>query len=280
MAEPIKGVAYAARDKFKIDYVYIADNHPLPHSSGVHYHNAGELLIVKSGLASISIGDTIYPGEGSYIVYFPKNIPHCSVALQNHDYSRYCLSIDEKYFSAEVDIPKDGFVISVSQDEIEALLAPTELLHKYFSEDISSYTSIMLKRQDHLLRLLLDEIEAIRKSRSTDNLYSHKSYITKVSEYLSLHFSESISLSKLANDFFVSKAKLTKDFKLQCGVSIGDFIMTLRIRHSKKLLKNSEIPIWKIAEECGYQSSGYFIRQFAKITGTTPMQYRKKHGAE
>ncbi len=273
--QPTSTDRFDSDKNFCIDYRYVADDYALPISTGIHSHAVGELMVVKSGSSSICIGDTIGYADGSYIVYFAKEIPHCSVTLPRHEYSRYCLKIDESYFSSKVAIPNDSFIIPVTPEELDALLAPTELLFKYFGYNIESYTEIMLKRREHLLRLLLDEIDSLSQSRKNLDAISRKSYITKVCEYLTIHFRESISLDALANEFYISKAKLTRDFRDKCGVSIGDFIVTLRIRYAKKLLENSSVPIGQIAKECGYQSNAYFARQFLKMIGITPTQYRK-----
>ncbi len=261
-------------DKFKIDNTSIPGEHLLPHSSGFHYHDVGELLIVKRGKSSIFIGEDVYSVEGSYLVYFQKGISHCSVALPKHEYSRFCVSIDEHYFSRDVKLPKKSFVLTLSSEELDNLLASTELLYSYFANDPRN-TPIMVKRREHLLELLVDEINELLASKKDSIEEVCESYITKICEYLSLHYNESITLSKLSDSFFVSKAKLTKDFRNKCGVSICDFITTLRLRSAKKFLSTTNLPIWSIAEKCGYQSSGYFIRQFTKLMGMTPVQYRK-----
>ncbi len=260
---------------FKITSINIPGDRALPHSSGYHYHDADELLIVKSGVSSICIGDSISSIDGSYIVYFKNNVPHSSVALPSYEYSRLCLSVDESYFSTGIKLPTESFVMAVTDEELESLLAPAELLYKYFSDCPKQYSPVMFMRREHLLKLLLDEIKMIIKSRKESVSFLRNSYITKVCEYLTLNFNKKISLSQISDDFFVSKAKLTRDFKNKCGISICDYIATLRVRNAKNQLANTDLPIWKIAENCGYQSSGYFIQQFAKAVGQTPVQYRK-----
>ncbi len=261
-------------NEFTVDYVELSDDHASARSSGFHYHDAGELLIVQSGKSSVFIGDKTYAIEGSYIVYFEKGVSHCNIALPKHKYSRFCLPFEEHYFLKDVELPSKSFVIPISEEELEAVLAPTELLYKYFSK-ATERTPIMLKRRGHLLELLLDEITVILNNGNDNTLSYDESYIPKVCEYLSIHFNESISLSQLSEYFFVSKAKFTKDFKNKCGVSVGDFITALRIRAAKKQLANTDVPVWKIAEECGYKSSSFFVRHFTKVVGMSPTQYRK-----
>ncbi len=55
-------------NEFTVDYIEMPYDHTTVRSSGFHYHDAGELLIVKSGKSSVFIGDKTYAVEGSYII--------------------------------------------------------------------------------------------------------------------------------------------------------------------------------------------------------------------
>lgn len=53
------------------------------------------------------------------------------------------------------------------------------------------------------------------------------------------------------------------------------------IHHSCKLIMNEEIKLSEIAFKSGFNSLSYFTKQFKKITGLTPLEYKKKilHGS-
>lgn len=52
------------------------------------------------------------------------------------------------------------------------------------------------------------------------------------------------------------------------------YLMQLRIQKAAQLLLNSNDMIHTISEEVGLRTPSYFIRQFKKATGLTPIQYR------
>ncbi|MCD8069479.1 MAG: helix-turn-helix transcriptional regulator, partial [Lachnospiraceae bacterium] len=64
-------------------------------------------------------------------------------------------------------------------------------------------------------------------------------------------------------------------FKEQCGTSVVSYIQQVRITRAKNLLRFSEDPIEKIAEECGIPDANYFARVFKKVEGIAPGEYRK-----
>ncbi len=59
------------------------------------------------------------------------------------------------------------------------------------------------------------------------------------------------------------------------GKSIIDELIIFRIKKTKKLLANTNYPLTKIAEKCGYSSDTYLIKQFKRIEGITPNEYRE-----
>ena len=67
--------------------------------------------------------------------------------------------------------------------------------------------------------------------------------------------------------------KLYKQFFL---ISATNDVIRARINTAKSMLQYSSKSINEIAEECGYNNTEHFIRQFKKATSTTPKQYRLK----
>ena len=94
--------------------------------------------------------------------------------------------------------------------------------------------------------------------------------------YLSEHYQEKISLEDLSSTFFLSKFYLTKLFKEQYGITISEYILDLRIRHAKELLRFSDKSLEEVAAECGFYDLPYFSRKFKKAEGITPSAYRNQ----
>lgn len=67
--------------------------------------------------------------------------------------------------------------------------------------------------------------------------------------------------------------QIYKDF---FGISFHQDVIQARICRSIYLLVTTVRSIASIAEECGYEDSNYFLRQFQKLTGLTPGQFRKR----
>ena len=89
-------------------------------------------------------------------------------------------------------------------------------------------------------------------------------------------YSGKISLITLAEDIHINKTTVSKCFKEATGFSVTDYIINYRIKCACYSLATTKLTVREIAEECGFQSSGYFIRQFRARMGMTPTQYREK----
>ena len=79
----------------------------------------------------------------------------------------------------------------------------------------------------------------------------------------------------IAEELHLSKQWLIAKFKKHTGSTPIEYLNTLRIQHGKSLLANSELPVYKIAELCGFENVYYFSGCFKKRTGVSPTQYRK-----
>ena len=59
------------------------------------------------------------------------------------------------------------------------------------------------------------------------------------------------------------------------GESPSTFLNRLRIRRSRRLLRDTDLTVTEIAFECGFQSSQYFAKLFRRYQGHEPSHYRK-----
>lgn len=99
--------------------------------------------------------------------------------------------------------------------------------------------------------------------------------LSAVNIYIEEHFTEEITLEKLASTFYISKYYLTREYKKIYGKTIFQHIITCRINCGKKLLRFSDKSVEEIAHLCGFNDQSYFARQFKKSENVTCFAYRK-----
>lgn len=106
--------------------------------------------------------------------------------------------------------------------------------------------------------------------------YSIPEKLQQIHTYLKEHYAERISLEDLSDRFFISKFHLSREYKKIYGTTIGNELTYQRLSHAKSMLRFSDDSVDTIAQKCGFQDSGYFIKVFKKAENMTPLEYRKK----
>jgi len=91
--------------------------------------------------------------------------------------------------------------------------------------------------------------------------------------YMEKNYAEKISLDSLVRRSFCSLSTLRRIFIEVTGYAPIDYLLHLRIQKAGLLLRQN-IPVSAAAFACGFDDSNYFSRQFKKITGCSPREYR------
>lgn len=79
----------------------------------------------------------------------------------------------------------------------------------------------------------------------------------------------------MAKQLYISERHLQKLYHKRYGISCMEDVIMQRLLLAKKLLCSSSLPIYKIAEDCGYLNTEHFSRQFKKQFGISPKVYRE-----
>ena len=97
----------------------------------------------------------------------------------------------------------------------------------------------------------------------------------KVIEWLEVHYSENISISDAAHHVHLSPGYLNRYLKRHTRRNYSDLLKEIRIRASKKLLKETDLSVKAVARQTGYTDASYFARIFQESTGMTPTEFRR-----
>ena len=139
-------------------------------------------------------------------------------------------------------------VINFEDSEMEKLSAVlSALTEKKWDNDSLQYIQRALF--GYLVYLLTDIYD---KYQANNNLTRHTSLVKNIIQYINEHYAEKITLDDLSNRFFTSKVCMCIKFKKETGKSIIDTLLNIRIDNAKFLLKNTKLPMEKIAEQCGF----------------------------
>lgn len=98
----------------------------------------------------------------------------------------------------------------------------------------------------------------------------------RVIEYLHAHLDTDITLTELAAVADISPYHFARAFKQSTGYTPFQYLTKIRIERAQSLLIETELPIVEIAHLTGFASQSHLNKVFAKLTHTTPGQYRNR----
>lgn len=99
--------------------------------------------------------------------------------------------------------------------------------------------------------------------------------LEEVVHFIKSHYTQNLTVQHVADYFFLSASHFQRLFKKSTGLSFTQYLQNVRIQKCCELLKSSDIPIYQIANQVGYQDMKFFHALFRKKTGVTPRQYRQ-----
>ena len=251
----------------------------------LHYHDRYEIGICESG-------EGLFLSEGEY---FPLSAGDAVfIAPSNRHYSR---SLHEStpcrckfvYFRAGVledclnsICEKDTANTVAAARRVSAVIRKSE--HPEKAEELRRIVELCAKEERgsensaffHLAGFILEccdelsDADLFGKSEEKKN-----SEISCVAEYISLHFSESHSVSYLASLCHLSESQLRRRFKAEYGMAPAAYRSLLRLRVGQELLIRTSLTVSEISDRLGYTSCSDFYRAFVSQFGTSPSEFRK-----
>jgi AraC-like DNA-binding protein len=99
--------------------------------------------------------------------------------------------------------------------------------------------------------------------------------LTPALEHVLAHYRRRIGVKELAGRAGLSASHLQREFRRLFGMTVGDYVLRLRLLMGQRRLRQTADAIGRIAVECGFYDQAHFTRAFKKHTGQTPQRYRR-----
>ncbi|MBE6611945.1 MAG: helix-turn-helix domain-containing protein [Ruminococcaceae bacterium] len=241
-----------------------------------HSHPLEELLIVEQGRAVIGNEDRIIQLDGSFAVIHPRETAHYQANDVSDGYRRWYLHFDSQILSdlmVNDPLPLQFSAVKLTQEQLAVL---QQFLHPLLQLRFRNIEPEDVHARKLLLALILNTLMPIIRESQGDAHPSAagSSTVGEICNYINKHYDEPLTLESIANQFYISRSKLSRSFRSTLNVSVKTYIQTLRIDKAKKLLARG-FSIEEVTGKCGFGDSRYFIKVFHRIAGITPAKYRK-----
>lgn len=104
--------------------------------------------------------------------------------------------------------------------------------------------------------------------------------IQRVLSYIDENISEPLPLSMLAQMTGYSLSRFKTRFREETGQTPALYVTVRKIEQAKEALESTNQSVTDVAYSLGWSSGNYFCAVFRKMTGMSPMQYRKQARTE
>ncbi|EDY5736189.1 helix-turn-helix transcriptional regulator [Salmonella enterica] len=116
--------------------------------------------------------------------------------------------------------------------------------------------------------------EERKENNSEALLPAYQRVNTLISEQ-NLYLNPDLTLNTLARKTGVPARQISKAVNLTRGCNVSQWINGLRIDYAQQLLRNTDLPVTEVMLEAGFATKSNFHREFLRISGMTPTDYRR-----
>ena len=129
------------------------------------------------------------------------------------------------------------------------------------------------------------QIEMDRQSQSAFTIFTGQKLhgdemVVKAQEHLESNLHEKISIENLSSKFSVGRRNFDRRFIKATGNTPVEYLQRVKVESAKKSFETSRKTISEVMYEVGYSDNKAFREVFRKITGLSPIEYKKKYNKE
>ena len=99
--------------------------------------------------------------------------------------------------------------------------------------------------------------------------------LLKLDVLLNSKYMYNVSNRQLADELYLSERQLSRFINRHYGIPLHTLVNNKRIEAAATILKDTDLSIEQIVSRVGFNSKSCFYREFIKLYGKTPLQYRK-----
>ena len=261
---------------------YLLENFRLFHLSTpqapkveLHDHEFCKLLLLLSGRGSYVVEGQRYLLQPGDAVLIGSRCVHRPELEQDTPYERIIIFISPEFLQKA---STDDFDLTECFGKKPVLRLPEPGRKKLFDlaaaleRDLSgeAYGRELLSSAA-LLRLL---VQLMRQQRyqggcGPQPVETQNSRVLEMMRYMDAHLEEDLDIDSIAENFYISKYHMMRQFRRETGSSVYDYLIQRRLLHARELMRQG----MRATEACyrsGFRSYSSFTRAYGRHFGTTP----------
>jgi len=271
---------------------HVSRHHTLPNFGTVwHFHPELELHCIVRGEGVRFVGDNVSNFNAGELLLLGENLPHM-------------WRCNEKYFRKDPNITAEAIVVQFLPDFMGTDFlkkSESDAIH-YLFEKAKAGLVIMGSTRERLIPLMIKSAKTTGLQRLVlilmmleiltegEDMYpisaKYASYrpnkeesdrLNNVYNYTLINYKKELTLEEIASVANLSVTSFCRYFKIMTKKSFHHFLIEIRISHAQRMLvEDSNITTETVCFECGFNNRSNFFGNFKRITGLTPVEFKRK----
>ncbi len=255
----------------------------------LHFHNLLEIGVCREGKGVMLFEDEHVPYRPGMISLVPANYPHGTAGEKGTEsYWEYLflnlnkavrdMYPDDVLFQQKLldQINRRAFL--VEEGEVQGM---ADVTHAIFEEsqkkkDALNRECIIGLAMILIVQLARVDIEAPVLVSSGMHRRSGLDQVRPALDYIMAHYSAPMKIADLAASCHMSESHFRRLFEENIGMSPVEYINRVRIWRACELIRRTSSSMEEIAMKVGFTTTSTFNRNFKRLTGTSPYQWKKK----
>ena len=254
-----------------------------------HYHNNFEISFITEGSGKRIVADSIEEFQPGDLVFIGRNLPHVWIAdkeprtptsrtlemvylqFTSEVVSQQMLSLPEfKYIAKAMTFSERGIqIVGQTLNEVSEIMLQLPYLKSF--DRMLHFLSLMdiIGRSETNIQLASKEYLRVRFTTGNKR-------IAAIHEYLMNHYREEVDLRRLAYLINMAEGSLCRFFKMNMGMTVFEYLNQIKVEFACKLLMDPDLSIMEVCLDSGFNNLSHFNKQFKKINGLPPSEYRNR----
>lgn len=255
---------------------------PVPPNS--HYFS--EVLLVRSGVCRVSRGARIHELHPGELLYIGPMVRH---SVESADGKPVVFDVVKFSATRLREIPSymadlRSFALDAVRTHLEVQMSAEEV-RAWHLDSIISECVLESERQAFawdlhtraLIYLLITGLARFwisKRDSVSDHLPKDPDPLLDIPAYIEQHISEPLRVEDLARRCSLSYPWFAKRFHELFGLSCKQFIEHLRTEAVEQYLVYTDLDLAEISRRTGYTDGSHMVKDFRRMNGITPGQYR------
>ncbi|MBK7870045.1 MAG: AraC family transcriptional regulator [Saprospiraceae bacterium] len=239
-----------------------------------HFHDYYTIMIVEEGInQGFTDRHTYKIGPGTILIINPGEV-HAGKSLAQN-FLKFSSFIVKETFLKKI-LRDNGFEVNY-----DIIFYNKPINDSVLSNKFKALLAVMLAKSPTIMdkAIVLDFFFEIFNKYNVNRALLQKDYLDiiylkKAKNFIRENYYENLTLEDIASACHVSEYHLVRQFQRHVGLTPFEYLRNYRIERARELLQKQK-SITQLALSVGFYDHSHFLKNFKKLTGMRPSEYRK-----